>query len=177
MIRSILPSENTFARHCLPALLFFGCHSSPATYQDAGDGCVVPGYTVVANIGLSPVRKEDLAFVIDNSPSMAPKREKFMKQLPGFLDALRDPSDGTLPNLRVAILDGDMGSSGAISTGACGAKNGTTLGDAGQLQLVGGLTCGMTDPNARWLQMLTLSQANYSGDIVQVFTCLAGGLG
>jgi hypothetical protein len=177
MSRPILPGANTFAHLCLPALLFLGCHSSPATDQDAGDGCVVPGYTLVASIGLSPVRKEDLVFVIDNSPSMAPKREKFMKQLPRLLDALKDPGDGSLPNLRVAILDGDMGSSGAISTGACGAKNGTTLGDAGQLQIVGGLTCGMTDPNARWLQMLTLSPANYSGDIVQVFSCLAGGLG
>jgi hypothetical protein len=176
MTRSIPPGANTFARRCLPVLMFLGCSSSPATYQDAGDGCVVPGYTLVATLMLPPIRKDDLVFVIDNSPSMAPKREKFMKQLPELLDALKDQS-GTLPNLRVAILDGDMGSSGAISTGACGAKNGTTLGDAGQLQIVGGLTCGMTDPNARWLQMLTLSPANYSGDIVQVFTCLAGGLG
>jgi hypothetical protein len=132
---------------------------------------------MVATIWLSPIRKDDLVFVIDNSPSMAPKREKFMKQLPRLLDALRDPSDGTLPNLRVAILDGDMGSSGALSTGACGAKNGTTLGDAGQLQIIGGLNCGMTDPDASWLQMLTLSPANYSGDIAQVFSCLVGGLG
>ena len=162
---------------CLLGVVLLGCHSS-ASLSDAGaDGCIAPGYTALGSLSLPPVREDDLVFVINNSPSMAPKRERLLQQLPRLLNDLKDPVDGSLPNLRVAILDGDLGSGGAITTGACGPKNGSLLGDAGQLQAIGGLDCGMTDPSARWLKTVTLTPANYSGDIAQVFACLASGLG
>jgi hypothetical protein len=123
---------------------------------------VAPGYTRFPDYLAKPPHKLDLAFVIDDSPSMGPKRDKLTKQLPRFVDALRDPNDGSLPSLRLAILDGDLG-------------NGD--GDAGALQVIDGLACGMTDPAAHWLQTATLTPANFTGDISQVFACLAGGLG
>ena len=125
---------------------------------------------------LTPTRKLDLAFVINDSPSMGPKRDKLAVHLPRMLDAFRGPNDRTLTSLRVAIFDGDLGSGGAITEGACGPRNGSILGDEGAAQIIGGPDCGMTDPGAHWIQSLTLSPANFSGDIIQVFACLAGGL-
>lgn len=158
-------------------LLLLGCESSTLTSQRAADTCVRPGYTDLGKITLWPTYTLDLAFVLDNGPSMAPKRARLMQQLPKMLRALGDPADGTLPNLRLAILDGDLGSGGTIPTGACGPRNGSLFGDAGQLQAIGALDCGLIDPSARWLQMQTLTPANFTGDIVQNFTCLTGGLG
>ncbi len=161
-----------------PAALLLGCASEPVASGQAPDAGVVPGYTMLlGDYLLTPTRKLDLAFIIDDSPSMVPKRDKLAVQLPKLLAAFRDPNDGTLPSLRVAILDGDLGSGGAITEGACGPKNGSILGDEGAAQIIGGPDCGMTDPGAHWIQSLTLSPANFSGDIIQVFACLAGGLG
>jgi hypothetical protein len=111
-----------------------------------------------------PPQLLDLAFVVNNSPSMALKREKLLKQFPRLIQALADPVDGALPSLRVAFLDGDMGTDGA------------RRGDAGELQLLGGAWCGIVDPAARWLQTLTLTPANYTGDPTQDLNCLLGNL-
>lgn len=159
----------------LSAFALLACTSSPL--PKAPDSVVVPGYTLLGDYLLKPTRKVDLAFILDDSPSMGPKRDKLKAQLPRMLSAIADPNDGSLPSLRVAILDGDLGSGGALGEGACGPKNGSIFGDEGALQIVGGLGCGMTDSAARWRQTLTLSPANFSGDMGQVLGCLAGGLG
>ncbi len=177
MTTRIVHGLTSLAPRFSPALLFVACTSSPLPSEPASETCVAPGYTPLDDFMLQPPRKLDLAFVVDDSPSMGPKRDKLMSQLPKLLAALQDPNDGSLPSLRIAILDGDLGSGGAIASGACGPKDGSLLGDAGALQVIGGLACGMTDPAASWLQTVTLVPANYAGDINQVFCCLAGGLG
>jgi hypothetical protein len=96
---------------------------------------------------------------------MTAKQEKLLAQFPKLIRALEDPTNNlSLPNLRVAFLDGNM------------STNGSRLGDAGELQMVDTLSCGIIDPAARWLQMLTLTPANYTGDTTQDLTCLLGNL-
>jgi hypothetical protein len=43
--------------------------------------------------------------------------------------------------------------------------------------MINATTCGVTDPNAQWLEYKTGQPVNYTGDINAVFACLAGGLG
>ena len=69
----------------------------------------------------APRRAIDLVFLIDNSPSMAPKQEKLKAQFPKLIAALKDPSDGPLPDLRIAIIDSDLG------TGRCESRQGTVV--------------------------------------------------
>ena len=73
-------------------------------------------------ISVSPIRQLDLIFMIDSSPSMAPKQDKLKAQFPKLVDALRDPNDQTLPDLRVAIINSDLGAGGAWPSGSCGPK-------------------------------------------------------
>jgi len=133
-------------------------------------------------ISVSPVRQLDLVFMIDNSPSMAPKQAKLQAQFHNLLTALEDPTDGTLPDLRVAIIDSDLGTNGAYSSGSCGPKtlpDGTVsnYGDLGRFQMIGAQACGVTDPKALWLEYAKGQPSNYTGDINDVFACLAGNLG
>jgi hypothetical protein len=133
-------------------------------------------------ISVSPVRQLDLVFMIDNSPSMAPKQAKLQAQFHNLLTALKDPTDGTLPDLRVAIIDSDLGTNGAYSSGSCGPKtlpDGTVsnYGDLGRFQMIGAQACGVTDSKALWLEYAKGQPINYTGDINNVFACLAGNLG
>jgi hypothetical protein len=132
-------------------------------------------------ITVSPVRQLDLVFMIDNSPSMAPKQEKLKAQFPRLVDALKDPFDQTLPDLRVAIIDSDLGTGGAWSSGTCGPKqlsDGQSLfGDKGRFQMINAASCGVTNGSALWLEHKGGHPLNYKGDISQVFGCLASQLG
>ena len=150
-------SSSSAARIAMIAALV-GCHSTPLEWGNGN--CAVPGYTNLGTSVLTSPRLVDVAFVVNNSPSMAAKREKLLAQFPKLMHTLADPVDGSLPNLRVAFLDGNMGT------------DGSHLGDAGELQMVDAPSCGITDPTARWLQMLTLTPANYVGDTTQDLTCL-----
>ena len=133
-------------------------------------------------LAVAPNRMLDLVFLIDNSPSMALKQEKLKAQFPKLIEGLRDPSDGTLPDLRVAIIDSDLGTGGAYLSGSCGPKtlpDGTTsmYGDLGRFQMVGATKCGVTDPSALWLEYRKGQALNYTGDLSAVFSCLATNLG
>jgi hypothetical protein len=130
-------------------------------------------------ITVSPNRLLDLVFMVDNSPSMAPKQMKMNAQFPKLIAALKDPNDGTLPDLRVAIIDSDLGTGGAYSSGSCGPKNGngTDFGDLGKFQMIGATACGVTSPDATYLEYIKGQPLNYTGDINTVFACLAGNLG
>jgi hypothetical protein len=131
-------------------------------------------------ISVAPIRQLDLVVMVDNSPSMAPKQSKFNAQLPKLINALKDPSDGTLPDLRIAIIDSDLGTGGAYSSGSCGpnSSNGNSpFGDLGKFQMRGASACGVTDSSATYLEYKTGQALNYNGDISKVFTCLASNLG
>ncbi len=163
----------------LPAIPFgwWACISHPLTQPNAE-----PEQQTDLYISVSPVRQLDLVFMIDNSPSMAPKQEKLKAQFPQLIDGLKDPSSGALPDLRVAIIDSDLGTDGAYSSGSCGPKtlpDGSTslFGDMGRFQMINATSCGVTDSSAMWIEYSNGNPLNYTGDIGQVFGCLASGLG
>jgi hypothetical protein len=146
------------------------------------DGALDGGTPAPFELAVAPNRMLDLVFLIDNSPSMALKQEKLKAQFPKLIDGLRDPSDGTLPDLRVAIIDSDLGTGGAYASGACGPKtlpDGTasSYGDLGRFQMVGATACGVTNPSALWLEYKKGQALNYTGDLSAVFSCLATKLG
>jgi hypothetical protein len=133
-------------------------------------------------ISIAPVRQLDLVTMVDNSPNMAPKIEKLNAQFPKLIDALKDPTDGTLPDLRVAIIDSDLGTAGAYATGACAPKtlaDGMTseFGDIGRFRMPSfPMTCPFT-PGSLFLENKSGLPLNYTGDISAVFSCLTGNLG
>jgi hypothetical protein len=113
---------------------------------------------------------------------MAAKQAKLKAQFPKLLDALKDPTDGTLPDLRLAIIDSDLGSNSAYTSGSCGPKtlpDGTSspYGDLGKFQMRDALSCGVIDASAQWLEYSKGAAVNYNGDIGTVFSCLAANLG
>ena len=128
-------------------------------------------------VSIAPTRKVDIVTMVDNSPSMAPKVSKLNAQFPRLMEALKDPNDGSLPDLRVAIIDSDLGTGGAYSNGPCGPKNGGVYGDQGHFQMIHATTCGVTSADALWLESAKGQPMNYTGDISPVFSCLASGLG
>jgi hypothetical protein len=141
-----------------------------------------PVVVTTMTISERPARQVDLLFMIDNSPSMAPKQEKLKAQFPKLMDALKDFADGSLPDLRVAIITSDLGTGAAYADGPCGPKHlpdGTvsSYGDLGRFQMIGAKDCGVTDDSALWLEYQGGEPANYTGDISDVFACLAGNVG
>ena len=152
------------------------CQSAAGTAAAAGIGQQTDMY-----ISEAPVRQLDMVFMIDNSPSMAPKVSKLAQQLPRMLAGLKDPSDGRYPDLRVALIDSDLGTGGAYPSGACGPIAGPdgsqSFGDLGNFQMRGGAGCG-ANAGALWLEYAWKPQ-NYDNtlDIGQVFGCLTGNLG
>jgi hypothetical protein len=140
-----------------------------------------PG-TAALTVTVASPRLLDLVVMIDNSPSMGVKVAKFSAAFPKLLSALVNPNDGTLPDLRVAILDSDLGTGMAYASGSCGPKtlaDGTTsaYGDLGRFQMLNTpLACAVT-PGAEFLEYKSGRALNYAGDLGAVFACLAGNLG
>jgi hypothetical protein len=134
-----------------------------------------------ATISATPDRQLDLVTMVDNSPGMAPKIEKLNAQFVKLIGALKDPMDGTLPDLRIAIIDSDLGTGGAYANGSCGPKllaDGTSpYGDMGRFQMIGATACTVTNANATYLEYAKGAPVNFTGDINKVFACLASGLG
>jgi len=134
-------------------------------------------------ISVAPIRKLDLVFMVDNSPSMAPKVAKMNAQFTKLIAALKDPSDGTYPDLRVALLDSDLGTGGAYNSGSCGPNDSNgqnAYGDVGNFQMRGATACGMKSADSLWIEYTKGSPVNYNGsgdDINKVFQCLATNLG
>jgi hypothetical protein len=179
----------------LACLQLLGCATRPmeqghpdAGSDTAGSGPVswtVPtdAGTVVYNVRfpIRPVRKLDLVFVLDTSPSMAAKQQKLAAAFPKFIDALTDPSTEALPDLRVAIITSDMGTGGVSSVGSCGPRpDGSLWGDQGKFRFINATACGVTDSSQPWLfenRNADPVQRNYAGDFASVFACLASAVG
>ena len=81
-------------------LVLWSCVSHPL-----GQPRPEPGQETDAQITIVNMRHLDLLFMVDNSPSMKPKQEKMKAQFPKLIEALRDPADHTLPDMRIAIID------------------------------------------------------------------------
>jgi len=154
------------------------CQSAAGSAAAAGIG-----QQTDLSISVAPVRQLDMVFMIDNSPSMAPKLNKLAQQFPKLLETLKDPSDGSYPDLRVAIIDSDLGTGGAYQSGSCGpnasSDGSASFGDLGNFQMRGAVGCGAS-ADALWLDEYAHGKpASYDRtmDISQVFGCLAGNLG
>jgi hypothetical protein len=127
-----------------------------------------PGQETDGRVTIVPMRHLDLLFMIDNSGSMGPKQEKMKQQFPKLIEALRDRGDNTLPDLRIAILDSDAG---AGASTRC-----TAFGDKGVFQMRGAADCHANE-NARWLEFTNGQPVNFTGQVSEVFGCLARNVG
>jgi hypothetical protein len=151
----------------LVAVLVFtawACVSHPLAQPTPDPVQVTQGQVLVA-----PMRKLDLLFMVDNSASMKPKQDKMKEQFPRLIEALRDPSDKSLPDLRVAIIDSDVGA--GVST-KCSKTGG--YGDMGKFQIHDG--CG-ANADAQWLEYTKDKPVNFTGELSEVFGCLASAVG
>lgn len=133
-------------------------------------------------ISVAPVRQIDLAIMVDNSPSMGPKIEKLNAAFPQLIASLREPTEGILPDLRVAIIDSDLGTGGAYAGGPCGPKmltDGTesNFGDMGRFQMPSSPTTCPLNPGALFLEHQAGMAVSYTGDISNALACLTGNLG
>jgi hypothetical protein len=154
-----------------------GTGGNPAVGEVTGVGEETDIY-----IRIKPTRQLDLVTMIDNSPGMAPKVAKLNAQFNKLIAALRDPADGTLPDLRVAIIDSDLGTGNAYASGQCGPKtlaDGTVspLGDLGRFQFPNSPTACTVNTGAQFLEYASGAAVSYSGDISTAFGCLTQNLG
>jgi hypothetical protein len=182
-------------RGLLVCVLFFGCAGRPMTgsHNDAGADLAGSGpgsWTVPTDAGtvvynlrdpIRPVPKLDLVFVLDTSPSMAAKQQKFATGFPKLITDLTNPCTREMPDLRVAIVTSDMGTGGISSTGFCGHRaDGSIWGDRGRFQFANAAACGVTDTSQPWLfenRNADPVRKNFAGDFSTVFGCLASAVG
>lgn len=122
-------------------------------------------------IVVAPLRQLDLLFMIDNSGSMKPKQDKMRAQFPTLIEALRDPRDQSLPDLRIAIIDSDLGAGRSASC-----PKSDRYGDVGRFQMRNAAECG-ANPDARWLELTKGNAINFKGELKDVFGCLASAVG
>lgn len=109
-------------------------------------------------------RKLDLVFMVDNSPGMSGKVAKLTAQLATLFAALRDPDSGAYPDMRIAVIDSDIGTGGAYASGACApsSSNGDSLyGDVGNFQMRSSASCGVSSGESLWLEYSKGAAINY----------------
>ncbi len=160
--------------------LALGCSkSAPATRRDASDG---PNSAGNFKVDLAPARQLDMVFMLGNGACCG-KLAKMNKMFPTLLTQLRDSTDGTYPDLRIAIIDSDLGTGGQYKQGSCApnqTNGGSLWGDLGKFQMRGAASCGVTS-DALWIEYANGQPVNYvnpaNGDIAQVFGCLATNVG
>jgi hypothetical protein len=114
----------------------------------------------------NPARQIDLLFLIDNSQSMAEEQINLSRNFPVFMREL-ERIEGGLPDLHVAVISSDFGA-GRLVADTC-----RPLGDLGRFQVKAG--CGF-DPaaaGARFLAVDGRGRQNFTGDLADVFSCLA----
>src|SRR5512141_1312171 len=99
-------------------VVWWACTSHPLTQPQPS-----PEQQTDIYITVSTKRLLDLVVMVDNSPSMAPKVTKMNAQFTKLIGALKDPSTGELPALRVAVIDSDLGTGCRYGSGSCGPKN------------------------------------------------------
>jgi hypothetical protein len=164
------------------------CQGAAAASCAGTAGAANPGTSGAVEVvtstymSLAPMPQLDLVTVVDNSPTMGPKIAKLNAGFPKLVEALKNPVDGALPDLRIAILDSDLGTGGQYTSGPCGPKllsDGTSsvFGDLGRFQMRAAPASCAFNAGSLFLEYKAGAPANYSGDIGSVFSCLTGNLG
>ena len=126
-------------------------------------------------------RDLDLLFLIDNSPSMNDKQLNLIANFGTFIDVLSSIPGG-LPNVHIGVATSDLGAKGADdaapgnSIGTKGQGGCSNAGDAGRLQLLGGVTTTDNLPYLTDIQPEDPTAArvrNYTGSLNNTFTKIA----
>jgi hypothetical protein len=136
---------------------------------------------------VSPERAVDILFMVDNSPSMDPKQAALALSFFRMIQQLQQLPGG-LPDIHIGVISSDMGD------GSEGGGCDVPLGDRGLLwgndptpgvrASVAGAPnngCGLNQ-GARWIEDIQNAdgigrQRNYTGDLSDVFSCLAKAVG
>ncbi|MBA2538756.1 MAG: hypothetical protein H0V17_03905 [Deltaproteobacteria bacterium] len=116
----------------------------------------------------------DLLFVIDDSPTMQNKQVSFQAAFPALLARL-SAVEGGVPNLHLAVVSSDMGTSAAGDATPGGSIGGvgqgcSGFGKAGLFQL-GQAT--LPDPDDRFLLQTRGGERNFEGTLADTFTAMS----
>jgi hypothetical protein len=157
---------------CAGALAALACSDS-ARLPAAPDGGECRGASIVDYFG-GPARRLDLLFVIDDSASMGPLQEQMAKNLPDFMNVLKDPASGGLPDLHIGVASSDLGAGRSLVPGCM--RQG---GDFGVFHKDGRNPVGCATPNDPYI----IDSINLDGsratnfekgaDIADVLSCIA----
>jgi hypothetical protein len=115
-------------------------------------------------------RNLDIVFMIDDSSSMTPIQTKLQVQLPTFMTVLKNLPGG-LPNVHIGVVSSSMGAGRNPSIDHC-----PQGGDQGifHTKPLGGAPCTRATLQAGQNFIINVNgQANYTGDIADVFSCIA----
>jgi hypothetical protein len=114
-------------------------------------------------------RNIDIVFMVDDSSSMTPIQNKLIANFPTFMDVLKNLPGG-LPNVHIGVVSSSMGAGRNPSIDHC-----PQGGDQGIFHTKPlGPTCTKASLNAGQNFIINVNgQANYTGDIADVFTCIA----
>jgi len=118
-------------------------------------------------------RKLDLIFMIDNSSSMAPLQAQMTKNLPDFMNVLKDQATGGLPDVHIGVISSDLGAGRSLVPG-CMRRGG----DQGSFQAAGKNPVGCTPPADKYIIDSINPDGSRAtnfgaGDITDVFSCIA----
>ena len=111
----------------------------------------------------------DVLFMIDNSASMNLSQANLLRNVPTFMNVLKDLPGG-LPNIHVAVVSSDMGAGDGMVNASCSAT-----GDNGVFQSAPRGTCTSTTllPGATFISNVGGSTNYAAPDIATVFACIA----
>ncbi len=147
---------------CIPAL--WAC-----TARKLVDPDPAPNKSFVGTFQQTLNRDIDIVFMVDDSNSMAPLQKKLKTNFPAFMDVLKALP---LPNVHIAVISSDLG---AGKTGAPGCN--ATGGDQGKFQFAqkDPVVCANAQLKAGQNYIANINGlANYTGDISDAFSCIAG---
>lgn len=133
----------------------------------APDGA--PSQVVQDKILQTQNRKLDLLFMIDDSSSMKPLQNKMAQRLPDFMNALKDPVTGALPDLHVAVITSSYGAGAYSDVPNC--EPGPPGDDSGTFQHKPG--CGLNAGATYIKASADGTTNNFTGQIQDVFSCIA----
>jgi len=115
-------------------------------------------------------RDIDILFLVDNSSSMAKSQANLVRNFPIFMNVLKGLPGG-LPNVHIAVVSSDMGA--GSGTNSCSGNGMAGIFQNTPKLTVGGNLCQTGLQNgARFIESIN-GNANFTGDISDVFTCIA----
>jgi hypothetical protein len=129
-----------------------------------------PAVNNTFNFQESVNRDIDILFLIDNSSSMAKSQANLVRNFPTFMNVLK-ALPGGLPNVHIAVVSSDMGA-GSVTNGCSGNGMAGIFQNSPKLTVGGNLCQTNLQNNARFIESIN-GNANFTGDISDVFTCIA----